>query len=118
MDVRKLPATRLVAAALVVLTLGFDLNWYLYEILNAGNLVNVTVFDGVISAASLLVAFGLWRAKTQSGAVKLAFLAAFVFFVLWVLVGPSTPFTEFVGLLLLAAGLCSAIAGVFMHLGS
>ncbi len=118
MDVRRLPAARLVAAALVVLTLGFDLNWYLYEILNAGSLVNVTLFDGVVSAASLLVAFGLWRARTQSRAVKLTFLAAFVFFVLWVFVSPSTPFTELVGLLLLAAGLCSAIAGVFMHLGS
>lgn len=119
MRIRTLPTAKVVALTLIVLVLAFDFVTFYYQVTNGTPLVNLVVFDGVISAGALLLGFGLWRASNQGRAVKLTFVAAAVLFVLGILATPFfTPFTDFLSVLLVLAALATTVTGIFMRKGS
>ncbi len=119
MRIGTLPTAKVVASTLVVLVLAFDFVTFYYQETNGTPLINLVVFDGVISAGALLIGTGLWRALNQARAVKLTFVAAGVLFVLGVLATPfATPFTDFLSAILVIAALATTVTGIFMRKGS
>ena len=114
-----MPGGRVIATVLAVLVLVFDsVTWY-YQAANGTSLINLVVFDGVISLVALALAVGLWRSPAIGRTSKLTFASAVLLIVLAVFVTPfASPFTDLVSYFLLFGGIAAIIAGIFMRKGS